>query len=151
MFLFFGSCDSFLPKYFCHFLLHSYKCVLKSRFFNLCNSTLLYLISRSFLISVFMLQVSTESVSLSCRCDSIFHITGLTEESVVSFSLHRASVKVLSGPRTSCTVSSVVMSVSVGIRHHLFLFSAKAAQMACCCSQKRPTISNVEPQRVGSS
>jgi len=75
-----------------------------------------------FLISVFMLQVSTESVSLSCTCESIFHITGMTEESVVSFSLHRASVKALSEPRTSRTVSTVVMSVSEGIRHHIPVF-----------------------------
>jgi len=44
----------------------------------------------------------------------------MTEESVVTFSPHKASVEVISGPRAPHTVSSVGISVPVGIRLHLF-------------------------------
>ena len=83
----------------------------------------------------------------------IFCISGAAKrtDSVGSLSPLNASVKLLSGPRTSLIASRVVTSEFFGIRCHFLRFSAKTAQTACCCIENLSTILKVEFQRVGSS
>ena len=103
------------------------------------------------LTKLFISPVSRESSSLSLRQESIFHNSGKTEERVVCFSPLSASVKWLSGSRTSFSVSRIVISLSFGIRWHFFLSSARTAHRACCCSTNLSTMSYEEFQRVGAS
>ena len=116
-----------LDETFSHLRCHRHKGVFKrgSRYVAqlriICKSLSAYLLLRSSRTFSFISRQRGASSSDAARQEDMSHMTTWTAEIMGSFSPLRTSVNCLSGPSTSYIVSSVMMSLSLGMRCHFFL------------------------------